>query len=137
MKTLIFLIVFMLLSTNLLSQNTTVVTNSKEYYLKKSSNQKKTGWILLGGGAVLATIGGIGFSENFGIFTDNASADGYGFMFLTGVLSGLSSIPLFISSGNNARRAATITFYLNPNLYSNPNSLVQNHQPILGFKIKF
>lgn len=137
MKTLIFLIVFMLLTINLWSQNTTVVSNSKDYYLQKSSNQKKTGWILLGGGAVLATIGGIGFSENFGIFTDNATGDGYGFMFLTGVISGLSSIPFFISSGNNARRAATITFYINPSLNAKSNSLVQNYQPILGFKITF
>ncbi len=127
----------MLLTTNLWSQNTIVVSNSKEYYLQKSNNQKKTGWILLGGGAVLATVGGIGFSENFGIFTDNATGDGYGFMFLTGVISGLSSIPFFISSGNNARRAATITFYLNPSLNANSNSLVQNYQPYLGFKITF
>ena len=137
MKSLIFLIVFMLLTVNLWSQNSVVVPNSKDYYLHKSSNQKKTGWILLGGGAVLATIGGIGFSENFGIFTDNATGDGYGFMFLTGVISGLSSIPFFISSGNNARRAATITFYLNPSLNTNSNSLVQNYQPYLGFKITF
>jgi hypothetical protein len=137
MKSLIFFTVFMLLTTNLWSQNTIVVSNSKEYYLQKSNNQKKTGWILLGGGAVLATVGGIGFSENFGIFTDNATGDGYGFMFLTGVISGLSSIPFFISSGNNARRAATITFYLNPSLNANSNSLVQNYQPYLGFKITF
>jgi len=137
MKTFIFLTVFMILSTNLWSQNTNVVSTSKEYYLQKSSNQKKTGWILLGGGAVLATIGGIGFGENFGIFTDSATADGYGFMFLTGIISGLSSIPFFISSGNNARRAATITFYVNPNWYTKPDLLVQDYQPILGFKITF
>jgi hypothetical protein len=137
MKSLIFFTVFMLLTTNLWSQNSVVVPYSKEYYLQKSNNQKKTGWILLGGGAVLATVGGIGFSENFGIFTDNTTGDGYGFMFLTGVISGLSSIPFFISSGNNARRAATITFYLNPSLNAKSNSLVQNYQPYLGFKITF
>jgi hypothetical protein len=135
MKSLIFFTFFMLLTTNLWSQNTALVPNSKEYYLQKSSNQKKTGWILLGGGAVLATIGGIGFSENFGIFTDNATGDGYGFMFLTGVISGLSSIPFFISSGNNARRAASLTF--NADLFPKQNALVQNYQPVIGIKIEF
>ena len=125
----------MLLSTHLWSQNTTVVKNSKEYYLQKSRNQKKAGWILLSGGAVLATVGGIGFSENFGIFTNNATGDGYGFMFLTGVISGLSSIPFFISSGNNARRAATLTF--NADLFPKQNALVQNYQPVIGIKIEF
>jgi hypothetical protein len=135
MKTLLLLTAILLLTTNLWSQNTTVVQNSKEYYLQKSRNQKKAGWILLGGGAVLATVGGIGFSENFGIFTDNATGDGYGFMFLTGVISGLSSIPFFISSGNNAQRAATITF--NADLLPKQNALVQNYQPVIGIKIEF
>ena len=135
MKTLLLLTAILLLTTNLWSQNTTVVQNSKEYYLQKSRNQKKAGWILLGGGAVLATVGGIGFSENFGIFTDNATGDGYGFMFLTGVISGLSSIPFFISSGNNARRAASLTF--NADLFPKQNALVQNYQPVIGIKIEF
>jgi hypothetical protein len=135
MKSLIFLIFFVLLTVNLWSQNTTVVSSSKDYYLQKSNNQKKAGWILLGGGTVFATIGGIGFSENFGIFTDSATADGYGIMFLTGVISGLSSIPFFISSSNNARRAATITFNTDLLLIQNP--LVQNYQPVFTVKISF
>lgn len=137
MKILILFIAYLLLSSNLWSQNTAVVPNSKDYYLQKSNNQKRVGWILLGGGALLATVGGIGFSENFGIFTSNSTADGYGFLFLTGIVSGLASIPVFISSGNNARRAATITFYVNPNLDTKPVSIVQNHEPIVGFKIIF
>ena len=137
MKIFILFIAFLLFSSNLWSQNTAVVPNSKDYYLQKSNNQKRAGWVLLGGGALLTTVGGIGFIENFGIFTSNSTADGYGFLFLTGIVSGLASIPVFISSGNNARRAATITFYVNTNLGTKLVAMVQNYEPLFGFKITF
>ena len=135
MKTLFLFTTILLLTTNLWCQNTTVIPNSKEFYLEKSKKQNKTGWFLLGGGVLLTTVGGIGFSENFGIFTSNSTADGYGFMMLAGIVSGLSSIPVFIGSANNARRAASLTF--NANLFPKQNALVQNYQPVIGIKIEF
>ncbi|MEY3499667.1 MAG: hypothetical protein RL308_1336 [Bacteroidota bacterium] len=135
MKVSVLVVVFFFFTSNLWSQNAAVVPYSKAYYLQKSNKQKRVGWILLGGGALFATVGGIGFSENFGIFTSNSTADGYGFLFLTGIVSGLASIPVFISSGNNARRAATITF--NTDLLPIQNGLVQNLQPFFTVKIGF
>lgn len=91
---------------------------SKEDYLAKSKRQKTTGFILLGGGIALAAAGGILFSENFILFgasdaEDNAVGIG-GAMFIVGGLAALSSIPVFISSGSNAKKAAQLSFRNEP-----------------------
>ena len=136
MKTLILLTAFMLLTSNLWSQSTTFIPNSKEFYLEKSKKQNKTGWFLIGTGIVLSTVGIIGFS-NSDFLDPNSETDAYGFMILGGSIAGLSSIPVFIGSANNARRAATVTFYVNPNLGSKSVAMVQNYEPLVGFKITF
>ena len=87
---------------------------SKQDYLDKSRRQKTTGFIMLGGGVAMAAAGGLLFSENFTIFggsqaEDNASGAG-GAMMVVGTLAALGSIPVFISSGSNARKAAQMGF---------------------------
>jgi hypothetical protein len=134
MKTLLLFTSILLLTTNLLAQNTTVIPNSKEFYLEKSKKQNKTGWFLFGTGIVLSTVGIIGFS-NSDFLDSNSETDAYGFMILGGAIAGLSSIPVFIGSANNARRAASLTF--NADLFPKQNALVQNYQPVIGIKIEF
>ncbi len=134
MKTLLLFTAFMLITTRLWAQNTTVVPNSKEFYLEKSKKQNKTGWFLFGTGIALSTAGIIGFS-NSDLFDSNSETDVYGFMILGGAIAGLSSIPVFIVSANNARFAASLTF--NSDLFPKQNSLVQNHLPVIGIKIEF
>jgi Na+/melibiose symporter-like transporter len=136
MKTLILFVAFMLLSTNLWSQNTSIVPYSKEYYLDKSKRQNKTGWFLFGTGIVLSTIGIIGFS-NSDFLESNSDTDLYGFLILGGAISGLSSIPVFIGSANNARFAARLTFNSQSNQFQRQNLIVQNCHPVLGIKIEF
>ncbi len=134
MKTLLLFTAILLLTTHLWGQNTTVIPNSKEFYLEKSKKQNKTGWFLFGTGIVLTTVGIIGFS-NSDFLDSNSETDAYGFMILGGAISGLSSIPVFIGSANNARRAASLTF--NADLFPKRNALVQNYQPVIGIKIEF
>ena len=134
MKTLLLFTAILLLTTHLWAQNTTVIPNSKEFYLEKSKKQNKTGWFLFGTGIVLSTVGIIGFS-NSDFLDSNSETDAYGFMILGGAISGLSSIPVFIGSANNARRAASLTF--NADLFPKRNALVQNYQPVIGIKIEF
>jgi hypothetical protein len=134
MKTLLLFTAFMLLTTHLWAQNTTVVPNSKEFYLEKSKKQNKTGWFLFGTGIALSTVGIIGFS-NSDFLDSNSETDAYGFMILGGAIAGLSSIPVFIGSANNARRAASLTF--NADLFPKQNAMVKNYQPIIGIKIEF
>ncbi|MCS5490392.1 hypothetical protein [Algoriphagus limi] len=91
---------------------------TKQDYLEKSKKQKTTAFILLGGGAAVAGAGVILFSENFCIFgctqsEVNASNAG-GVMFLAGGAAMIASIPVFVSSGKNARKAAELNFNYQP-----------------------
>lgn len=90
---------------------------TKENYLEKSRRQKTTGWILLGGGVAMAVAGGVLFNENFKIFGSEAENDNAGIggaMFVVGGLAALGSIPVFIISGSNAKKAAQMSFKNQP-----------------------
>ncbi|NVJ84873.1 MAG: hypothetical protein HWE15_01110 [Algoriphagus sp.] len=91
---------------------------TKQDYLEKSKKQKTTAWILLGAGAAVTTTGAIIFSENFCIFGCSKSevdaSNAGGVMVLAGGAAMLASIPVFISSGNNAKKAAELSFRYQP-----------------------
>ena len=75
---------------------------SKEFYLKKSKSQKKIGWILLGTGLGIAAAGsavliGVEHGGEYGVEGGPLLAVGSGIA--------LSSIPFFISSSSNRRKA--------------------------------
>jgi hypothetical protein len=114
---------------------TTALT--KEDYLLKSKNQKTAGTVLLVGGTTMIIIGIIvgsnsDSSDNFGYDSNFAAGTG---LLLGGLAADLISIPLFISSGNNARKAVTISF--NPQRLSIPqyNSYGLTFQPTLTARI--
>lgn len=93
-------------------------TMSKQDYLDKSKRQKTTAFIMLGGGVAFATAGSIMFSENFTLFgasdaEDNAAGIGAA-MVVVGGLAAVGSIPVFISSSNNAKKAASMGFKNEP-----------------------
>lgn len=75
----------------------------RDYYLTKSRNQKTTGWILAGAGVAMM-LGGVAMAEST---NDWADFDGV-FVMLAGIPVSLSSIPFFISSGNNKAKAAAM-----------------------------
>ena len=109
---------------------------SKEYYLQKSKNQKKAGWILLAAGTVMAVGGGIGFSNNWDLFQNSTKADVYGSIMLGGIVADLVSIPVFISSGRNSRRAARVSVSSQVRDFPRGYSYVQPH-PAISVKIPF
>ena len=74
-------------------------------YLRKSKNQKTAAWILFGGGAALAATGALVLNSSF----DNAAG---GIFVSAGLLSAIASIPLFIASGRNSRKAMKVSTYL-------------------------
>ncbi len=107
----------LILSSTLFSQITTTATPTvKTDYLKKSKNQKTTAWILLGGGTALSAAGiAVGFSEVLvdisNIFSsepEKTSNTGE-VLFYTGLASMAGSIPLFIASSNNRKRASSVS----------------------------
>lgn len=78
----------------------------KTDYLTKSKNQKSAAWVLLGGGTALIGAGFlIGDSKN-STFDDAATG---AILAGIGVLSAIGSIPLFIASGKNKRKALNMS----------------------------
>jgi hypothetical protein len=97
-------------------QQTTPAASIQSHYLKKSKNQKTAAWILLGGGAALFTAGMLipkgeeQWDTYYGWPMKENKNDGIkAALGLTGVLSMAGSIPLFIASGKNKRRALSLS----------------------------
>jgi hypothetical protein len=136
-KTLIFLIL-LLFTAKGFSQTIPSTEFSKEDYLQKSKRQKTTGWIFLSAGVVITTVGIIGFDNTYNDdWYGNSSSDTYGYLVLAGPLISLGSIPFFISSGSNARKAATLSISNQPILFPRQDSYVLNSHPSLSLKINF
>lgn len=75
------------------------------FYISKSKKQKKTAWILLGSGVVAMGVGSV-IAYNSEAFTNKADAGIV--LALAGTLTTVSSIPVFIVSGSNKRKAEKI-----------------------------
>lgn len=136
MKYIVLSLLIFFLATTTFCQVTPATANTKEYYLQKSKNQKTTGWILLAGGTTMAIIGGIGIGQSDFWSTDNESFDAAGFLFAGGIVADLVSIPFFISSSKNARKAATIGFNHQKILWLQPNGIVAKAQPSIHLRIR-
>lgn len=134
MKKLIFLIVLSILTVNSFSQ-TQNFNLSKEDYLQKSKNQKTVGWVLLAGGTTMAVVGII-VGNDSNMFDNNSSdfETGAGLL-VVGLVADLVSIPFFISSSSNARKAATISFGVQKIYSPQNNVLITKTQPSITLKI--
>jgi len=116
-------------------------------YLEKSKNQKKVGRILLatGGGLILTGvvfprgkltkegIPGGGF-----YLGDEYKNDGLkGALILIGGVSALASIPFFISSRRNAKKAASVGFKNEDIIFPYKNTLAYTSLPAVSVKVNF
>lgn len=108
----LFLVIGVTISAAQSNQNT---NTHQTDYLQKSKNQKKTAWILLGGGgAVMIT--GIIIPKGDITHVDPAGGksyknDGIKSLFTqTGALAMLGSIPFFIASSKNKKKAMSLSF---------------------------
>jgi len=77
---------------------------TREQYLQKSKHQKTAAWILLGGGVALGVTGVI-------VDASNWESSGGDVLLVLGGVSMISSIPLFIASGKNKKRAMAASAY--------------------------
>ena len=123
----------------------------KTNYLKKSKNQKTAAWVLLGGGFALTTTSIVMASSKItedyatviaGVFSsepvqeNNYTAENI--LLITGTASMLASIPFFIASKKNKRRAMDMTANIkmeDAKLIRN-QSFVQTSYPAITVKIK-
>jgi len=94
---------------NLENSPTKPANKNFQYYSKKNKNQKTTAWIMLGGGFVLTVGGAAIISKEILIDPwtgDTVNPIGGVIMFYGGLASMATSIPFFIASGKNKRRAS-------------------------------
>jgi len=108
----------------------------KDIYLRKSRGQKTAGFVILGIGTATFIMGGImmGNAENF--ILDEEFYDGAGLMTL-GVLIDLGSIPFFISSSKNKKRAMSMALINEPIPKEMFAHVKQHSIPALSVKWKF
>ncbi len=136
MKKIILLATTLLFIVTSFSQTTPHSTFSKNYYLQKSKTQKTIAWIMLGGGTAMAITGFLIENKKLTEGSFNVIEDtGPQILILGGTGVALGSIPFFISSAKNKRRAASVSFETKNNLLMQQNNFVYKIQPSVTLKI--
>ena len=134
-KSILYFLLLALPAASFCQKTNDTIPAVKTDYLLKSKNQKTAAWVLLGGGTALIGLGFlIGDSKN-ATFDDAGTGVVLGGI---GFLSAVGSIPLFIASGKNKRRAMKATTFIkmeNTRMIHN-QSFVQTSYPAIAFKIK-
>ena len=93
---------------------------AKKDYLRKSKNQKTTAWILLGGGIAMVITGAIIYDNAYNkaaeqdpigtVLSFGTNVDATGALITTaGALAAVGSIPFFIASGKNKKKARSMS----------------------------
>lgn len=120
-------------------QITPGTTMTKDDYLQKSRSQKTAAWIMLGGGALATTAGIIWFSQEFTLFGPTSSEESAsGAIVVVGVAAMGGSIPLFIASARNKRKANAMALLITAEDLSRTASLnfkTSSRYPALTFRI--
>jgi len=135
MKQIIICAIMIAIASQALCQQTNPAQPSiQKDFLKKSKNLKGAALALLGGGSALI-IGGL-LIGNRKESTYNEVYAGV-FMIGLGIVSASGSIPLFIGSARNKRRAKAATAYLKfeKNPFSQQTALRFNSYPAVCLKI--
>jgi hypothetical protein len=112
---------------------------TRDYYLSKSKNQKTMGWVLLAGGTGLVIAGiAVGSSDdnndpNELDFGPNFDAGVW--LLGGGLVVGAASIPFFVSSANNARKAAFVSLINQKIIIPRSGQLILRTQPAISLRI--
>ena len=132
MKKIIVFTLLLMVSVVSFSQPNTETPKVKADYLQKSKNQKTTAWVLLGGGAGFILVGTLIGNSKEASFSDAGTGVVLGGI---GALSMLGSIPLFIASGKNKRKAMSMSFKNEMVPQLQKSSFVNQLVPSLSLKI--
>ena len=128
MKKIIVFALLLILSTTSFSQQTQPTAPlTRADYLKKSKTQKIVGFVFLGVGAI-TFISVSGGNTDFGTL---------GAVVVLGTIVTLASIPLFIASGRNKRKArnASLGFKFEKNQMIQQSAISFSSLPALSFKL--
>lgn len=109
----------------------------KADYLKKSRNQKITAWVFLGTGAVVDIIGISTYPSGILLTPSEKQQEKTAIgLFVTGTVFMLTSIPFFIMSQKNKKKAMPIGFNNKMIQQVTGNNYVYKPVPSITFKIK-
>ncbi len=108
MKKLFLLLIFTVLYFQSIAQDTKPGKVLMEDLVKKSDNQFKAGMVLLTGGTAML-ITAVAIPNRYDFLNGTTNQRTINFFTWTGLLSISTSIPLFLSSGNNGRTAAKLS----------------------------
>ena len=138
MKKILVLITALMAVNSLFSQQTlkdSVQHGTKDYYLQKSKRQKSGAWALLIGGTALMGAGLL-IGDNKNADFDQAGTGAV--MFGIGFLADLGSIPLFIASSKNKRRAikASASLKIQDAFVIQTQSMINSRFPAISFQIR-
>ena len=133
-KIMIYFLMLAFPLTSLCQKTNDSVPTVQTDYLQKSKNQKTAAWILLGGGAALIGTGFIVGDGKDATFDDAATG---AVLAGVGLLSTIGSIPLFIASGKNKRKAMNLTtgIQMEKATILEGQSFVQSSYPAFTLKI--
>ena len=125
-------------ATSFCQQNVQKQSLAKTDYLQKSKKQKTAAWVLLGGGATLVLTGiiipkGDLVYEAF-LFSSYENDGVKGTFELIGLVSMITSIPFFIASKKNNKRAMSFSFKNEPATQLVKSNLVCRSVPSLNLK---
>ncbi len=105
-KTKLLLLLFLFALSLSAQQTTSAPGFTKTGYLKKSKSQKTIAFVLAGGGSIAWLAGLSKYMDQ----RDNKDGGGEAAMIIGGTAA-LASIPLFIISSKNKKKAMSISFY--------------------------
>lgn len=111
-------------------------------YLQKSKKQKRIAWILLGSGASLVITSALIPSKLTdegvpGVFWDDKYSNDWGLLILPGTVAMLGSVPFFIASSKNKKKARTASVFINMERVPVLQQVKIKNQPLpaLGIRI--
>lgn len=142
MKKIIFSILLLTTIQIVFSQETnTLVQFTKQDFIKKSKTQKILAWSFLGGGLAM-TVGGIAINASQPWYIFGPPPPGYNKnkgigLAVFGLVTTLGSIPMFIISAKNKKRARSIAFENQEIYLPASNGFAFCRQPAIAFRIHF
>jgi hypothetical protein len=132
MKKILFSVVLLVFTVQSFAQAPAV---SKDYYLKKSKSQRNAAWILLAGGTLTTVIAALGYIKNDINQGSNSAENTLVVLMWSGIAADVLSIPFFISSAKNKKRAAAIAINSQPIYLQQQGNVAVKMQPTLSLKI--
>ena len=139
-KIMVYFLLLALPVTSFCQKTNDSVPVIKTDYLTKSKNQKTAAWVLLGSGSVLMTTGVVLAAPKELENILGAQENDYtveNILLITGIAATIGSIPLFIASKKNKKKAMNMTtsIKIEKATIIERQSFVQSSYPAIALKI--